>query len=1725
MHYEYIGGLEVTYGNALAAGGGFHRVTTAEGVAAEVSPHTYLWYKLTANATSEAAVGGRRASSGGAPQPASPSAASAITQLRIAGEEPPPRTEGGETTWIKLDKSIDRQKGLYLWYQATQFQEPASSAAAVTQLTPLKEIRVVRNVEDVPDGFEHLETPLVSDEGSASKLKGHSSDRYEELRAYLCFRRLGSEDFSGSKWSILSQKAGNWIDVKDLSSNKWSVGQILHHSPTEIRVHIPTWRKGRDEFLSRATCRNRVAKLGTHTNVFMSPAYPFPRKQGSAWNAGMKELQQAREQFDQFFYDREKQGAYLPRYLIPFIEKSLLCTFMSSELADEMNAFHQHVLKNIVACMLGKDADAVMMHMLSLLRMILNGHNSCMFFYVKYPGSYTAAKYQRLMYTSYLVNPDALATIPTRHPCRSFYFIDNVDLFVQAGGFRVILQRLADAEIPLTEVILYCMILNEAKPCLAQQKRRRSSSSSRRRSTTDAQVEDFFREFLNATFSRLRRMTGDELKDDDGLIDQIVGILDVLCRDGVLLGGSNVDSDVDESTSSESSSSSCDVEFAEAIEIFHLDLSKKLICCPYLAQRLLGVSRINDLISMAQRKDALHKKASLLRRSSSSSISTTTSLSASTASTAPSSRFSSGGNPQPMTKWLRSKYIVEWLTASDILEVILGDRESCAKYSLQEGTHLEILKRSKKMFGFVAAHGLLTEQHIVLMWKTALNQLRSGRKTVFDILISLCGVLSADLMDVVVVLLTQVPLSDYDELVVHFIKRVIAIASKLVVEAETVGFKMSLTSLVSAASGSKSKLSPSAQKDVEVLNKVVNLGCTLFWNAILQSDAPATGDGGNSGSGLRGSMRAEVETALADSLNHVQTLWISAGSSSSTLGKEQQQLLNDYLQKCAANIKTGTLVETSMSLIQRIVNGYGHGGGSSSLAASTLSLSRASSQPATSSSELLKELNGVHSLISVVVEAIKNYMAQSEPKTATQAGHLDAIRKRLSFLGYIVTKSDLKLPFVAMRQLWGCFNTSDNTVEEREVFFSWFTSIVPDPNNFVHRAYSGHTAFSEAVVGEIFQSLIGSEKSEMNGNAAGIHLDMRTIGKESFWALERLFRFINTSTRQLSCTAVVGSTPPRSGGVVVSEEDEAGLFVVEAMDLKGLETLYDVALRAENDVVSQQAINYLIYLQLHVGSKLVRREVWADFVDGCLRRLKEKMKTAIDVSKTREVLRLLVLLSTFLHQSVVQAQDNAGAGGSFDGPEELTVYVRTQDGRVAAPFRYNLRRTSLVSEFRDRISKDTGHPADRVRIVNALKTKLTAQGHGKFTLEKARVFRCHTSHVASTSLTGRLSATQTAPAPSRVVLKQSNYVEAILLSKVESDTTGHTNRSIMDFYGTAPGSAGAGGGGAGNNSSTDSDWHAIKAEISDNDTWLRLLFDLLTYRDGIAEEAWKVLKLLDSDETMEKQTRTLNNVLAIDGSIRKAPDPFEWDTLLDPTCPPKLLYQLELVEKFALCGDGRRPNDEDDEEDGSGYKGEADNINRVTGVDSLIGTMNTWSASFLKLGGRAQLEKFVLSSSPRQLIAQGTLSVMCLSKLLKVLRHFVVVESNLAEEGGSAIEGDSRELIRQLLETLSSLQAIDEASQEATVLTLTRQKSVAVQLNTRSSDDEVDASPLPLRLTTYLSPQVDDPDNSDGIPSDAYLMTRTLSCIATYALAADEDALPLLESYPAHGQIFLRCLV
>ncbi|TMW55399.1 hypothetical protein Poli38472_013290 [Pythium oligandrum] len=1661
MLYEYIGGLEVTYGNALAGGGGFHRVTTTAGSAAEVTPATYLWYKLTSNLSVETpstpTASGQQKSKGREKEKKREAIPTAIVQLHVAGEAED--TAGGfphvpnarNGSWCRMEKALDRQKGLFLWYYLAEWRGPesssptnsASSAAndgSAADIAPLKEIRVVRDLKDLPEGFEHVPIPLVSD--TVDK-----NGNVQELRSFISFQRLDAEDLSGSRWSILKQKAGNWVDIRDLGSNRWYIGQLIHISATECRIQVSTWRKSREEVVSLTTSRNRLAKLGSYTNIQLSPAYPFCRKQGSPWNFGMKDLDAARQDFDRIFYDASQQAEYIQQALLPLVEKSLLSMYFSNELAEEVNHFHCHVLKAVVAWFLTRDShddndDATVQSLLAIIRIILNGIGSCMFFYLKYGGSYSTVKSQRLVYTSYVTSPDVLSSIPSRHPGRSFYFVDNLDLFLQAGGFSLILQRVGLRDVALVEIGLFIMILQNAKPCLMITPRRKRSTSSDRRkvaSTPASQMDDFFRDFLNAVLARLRRMSMEELKDEDGIMDYILGGLEMLYRDETLLGGEDA---VEVGSSSvDGATEVLDVTFSEAYEVFHLDLAKKHVCCPYLAQRLLGITRLSDLITRAQRKETLQKKSSFtLKRTGSISNGLMNAV------------YGTSDAEPPATKWLRPRYLAEWLMASDVLEVILGDDETCHKYGLREGVHLELLKRSRSLLEYVNQSGLLTEKHITLLWRAGMNQLRSGKKTIFEVLLTLSRELSADLLDIVMVLATQVQDEDYDDLLVTFIQRIIAIASKSSLEADT-GAKKSLTSFASV-NPLRSRRASGTSKDAEVYSKIVGIGLSLLWNGI---------ESWESTEGNKSSLLTHIESSFADSVNQVNRVW-AGSSSSSSLAKEQQQHLHHYLSLCIESIKSGNAIERSALMVQKIVNGFGtRSGNGGSMTMSTLALARSTFQSGstttTTPSELLKELNSRYQLVSIVVSEVTQYMDQSRERGSSvpsipssntaerflPSAHQLAMEKRLNFLGYLVTSSDLELSYKDIERLWKCFTGELSSVEERDVFYDWLSKVLPSTEDFTQRVHADKSAFSLSTIDAIFNDLTSGSSTK------SIRLDIREMTRSSFWAFERLFRCVNVAQRSLRC---------ENGGAVKG----AASILVESMDLKGVEALYDIALKAPDEGVGTDAINYIIHLHLNLGSKIVGREVWSTFMSWCLSRLQKSVHSSS--TDGQEVYRLLVMMNTFLYQGS-QASRN---GSTADSREELTVYIRTQDGRTAPPLQYRLRKTVLVGELRDMIGRDSGYPPARVRIITEHKIKLTAQGHDRSTLEKANIFRATSSATKMRAI-------------SPVINKRPFQVEAILLAKPESDTIGHVERAVTMSA----------------NGCNEDHWDVMKAEVSKQRDSLILLQDLLSYREGICEEAWKLLKMLDYDSEMEKQTRSLNGAVEIDGSIQDKSALNDWNHLLDSASPPKLLYQLELVEKYAMYDYLTPPSPNE-----SLVKKERSESS--TGVKH-----NAWSASFSKLGGRKHLENFVLSINPRQVVAQGPLWMMSVSRVFKLLRHLAPIVQHHDEPSDGV-----GNLVHQLLEIIKCVQTLEEAEIELGLSTGSR---ISVVLQAKET--------IPDGPPVYSRPALRDLDNREDNPTEAHLVVRALQLMTEYvSVTRMEDVNQLLfDNIQRSAEVLLKCLI
>ncbi|GLE03875.1 hypothetical protein PINS_up012786 [Pythium insidiosum] len=682
MLYEHIGALEVTYGNALAGGGGFRRVTSADGGAAEVTAATYLWFKLVAPSAPEPA----RASSGRKSAPAA--RPQAVMALQIAGAKDRPRDREElsalQGSWVRLDKALDRQRGLFLWFFLATWQPPSRSAAPSSSSSLLvgeaigcrgvgqRRQRVVigRSGERraTTEGDPRRKRPerasrRLRGDRAAAHMGGHKLQRTgcvslvrtmcwrvvilcADVVAFFPFRCSHSEqgdvvpvrpppECRRDLWvTVVDHGAESrvWVDLRDLASNKWYVAQIVHLSATECRVQVHTWRKSREELVSLTTSRNRFARLGSQTLIYLSPAYPHCRKHGAQWAVAVKDIERARQDFDASFFDDSKQAMYVRQRLVPLVERLLLCAFNSNEVVEEVNAFLQHVIKGVVAWFLrqkvatkrsdkrdGEQSDRrseeITQRLLSLIRMILSGMSTSVYFYLKYGGMSSSTRSQNLVYTSYLSSSDSLAAVPSRHPCRSTYYVDNVDVFLQAGGLRFILERCERRDISLLEISVFASILQNAKPSLTSLRRRRSSSSGRRKSgSPENDVVDFLRDFMNAAFSRLRRMGDEELKDDDGLVDHIVSSLDALYRDGAVFDGDS--NSVELPASVEASTG--DAVFAEAFEMVQLDLAKKCICCPFLSQRLQGLSRLGDLIVMSERRELLQKKSSFnLRRAGS----------------------------------------------------------------------------------------------------------------------------------------------------------------------------------------------------------------------------------------------------------------------------------------------------------------------------------------------------------------------------------------------------------------------------------------------------------------------------------------------------------------------------------------------------------------------------------------------------------------------------------------------------------------------------------------------------------------------------------------------------------------------------------------------------------------------------------------------------------------------------------------------------------------------------------------------------------------------------------------------------------------------------------------------------------------------------------------------------------------------------------------------------
>jgi len=262
--------------------------------------------------------------------------------------------------------------------------------------------------------------------------------------------------------------------------------------------------------------------------------------------------------------------------------------------------------------------------------------------------------------------------------------------------------------------------------------------------------------------------------------------------------------------------------------------------------------------------------------------------------------------------------------------------------------------------------------------------------------------------------------------------------------------------------------------------------------------------------------------------------------------------------------------------------------------------------------------------------------------------HRIEIQGRLDFLRFVVKETTIELSFGRIKSLYELFCVNPVTIEECHMFLSILTSCVHQTEGFI--------TISKSTTQRVFHDLL----------CANLSL---CTSEEGYACFEAYFRKVNefASSMRISLSS----------------------FVVDSVDLEGLEELWKIVLSTNDEIVVEDASSFLVGLYVRLTSRITdKKSVWRLFIDKVMKYLEKK----------KEPERLMILLRDFLQQVSRSGRTKGGGmdeamSGSYDARAVTHIYVdlRYEDGSQSRRIlHYYLKRTETLRVLRDRIAADSG---------------------------------------------------------------------------------------------------------------------------------------------------------------------------------------------------------------------------------------------------------------------------------------------------------------------------------------------------------------------------------------------------------------------------------------------------
>lgn len=312
------------------------------------------------------------------------------------------------------------------------------------------------------------------------------------------------------------------------------------------------------------------------------------------------------------------------------------------------------------------------------------------------------------------VSEDGNASHNERH---SKHLIELVEYFGIQGGFTCIYDRMSgsakDSEFPFPTIRQICNLLDVLRPIATLLEPRFA--------------ELYVEKLCQLIKQHINAMNDEHMKElDKSTSQELVKAVDRLLTRAV--GDTS--------------------ETAAITETLDLNLSLKMLSCPYLSQRIAGLSRILDVLDMISNRSIRQAKPGIAMKvfgfnlnlggDSEMSVSQSAAL--------------------PRTKFLTEPLFATWLASHNSVESLL-----------QQDAHPELLRRLPKLLRFMTRQGILKDKHFELLWECAKGKHETTVRAVYDVVSQLAADMTVEMVTVVYNHIKAIPFGNYTYFVMEFV--------------------------------------------------------------------------------------------------------------------------------------------------------------------------------------------------------------------------------------------------------------------------------------------------------------------------------------------------------------------------------------------------------------------------------------------------------------------------------------------------------------------------------------------------------------------------------------------------------------------------------------------------------------------------------------------------------------------------------------------------------------------------------------------------------------------------------------------------------------------------------------------------------------------------------------------------------------------------------------------